>query len=407
MKKPFLYFLAIIMMLATTIQAQISTNGLVASYLFSGNVKDSSGNGNDGINYGAALTTDRFGIMNRAYRFYNDQDSITIPISSTVLGNNYSISTWVYLDTIGSTYPSFIRSNWGLMLQYSTANNNYTNGFAYYTAIASGNGGKVCYSGNTNSKQWYNIVITNANQSCSMYLNGILQSTQYPLFTNGTGTCLKIGGNSRDESFIGKVDDIRIYNRALDTAEVQALYNDGGYTLPITIDYINASPKGNLVSVDWRTAAEVNTNNFNIQHSNNGESFIDIGILKAIGYGANSYSFVDDNPSNGTNYYRLKSIDKDGSSAISKTVMVKVSDKQSFTIIPNPAKDFATIKFSKTVVKATIEVYDITGKKVITQSLIESANNYKLNTKALMNGVYMIKVNTDAGNNIEKLIIYK
>ncbi len=110
--------------------------------------------------------------------------------------------------------------------------------------------------------------------------------------------------------------------------------------------------------------------------------------------------------SNGTNYYRLQSVDKDGSSSYSKVVSVNFSDKQSFSIIPNPAKDFTTISFSKTVDKATIAVYDITGKAVIMQSL-SGANAYKLNTQTFTNGVYMIKVNTTTGSYNEKLLINK
>ena len=45
------------------------TNGLVAYYSFSGNANDASGNGDNGTNYGAVLTQDRFGLPNSAYSF--------------------------------------------------------------------------------------------------------------------------------------------------------------------------------------------------------------------------------------------------------------------------------------------------------------------------------------------------
>ena len=43
--------------------------GLVAHYPFNGNANDESGNGNNGIVYGATLTVDRFGNTNKAYDF--------------------------------------------------------------------------------------------------------------------------------------------------------------------------------------------------------------------------------------------------------------------------------------------------------------------------------------------------
>src|SRR6185369_7798425 len=51
------------------IQQTTLETGLVASYSFSGNARDESGNGNDGVVHGATLTTDRFGNSNSAYTF--------------------------------------------------------------------------------------------------------------------------------------------------------------------------------------------------------------------------------------------------------------------------------------------------------------------------------------------------
>ena len=44
-------------------------NGLVAYYPFNGDAKDASGNGNDGVEYGAELSIDRFGNSKRAFKF--------------------------------------------------------------------------------------------------------------------------------------------------------------------------------------------------------------------------------------------------------------------------------------------------------------------------------------------------
>ena len=178
-------------------------------------------------------------------------------------------------------------------------------------------------------------------------------------------------------------------------------------TLPVTLSSFTAIVNNKTIQTNWETATELNTSHFIMQHSSDGTSFTDIGTVNAIGIGANSYDFTNYNPANGMNYYRLQIVDKYGSSTYSKVVSVNFGDKQSFSIIPNPARDFATISFSKTVDKATIAVYDITGKVVITQSLIGSANSYKLNTQTLTNGVYVIKVNTATGSYNEKLLINK
>jgi hypothetical protein len=73
---------------------------LIAYYPFDGNAADMTGNGNNGTVFGAALTADRFGNPNSAYKFDGINDYID-------LGNNPSlkpglpiaIEAWVRLDS--------------------------------------------------------------------------------------------------------------------------------------------------------------------------------------------------------------------------------------------------------------------------------------------------------------------
>ena len=189
----------------------------------------------------------------------------------------------------------------------------------------------------------------------------------------------------------------------------RGLWNSDTYSKALPVDFISidAEKKGENVCINWQTATELNTSHFILQHSKEGFLFGDIGTVKAIGSGANSYQFTDSKPSYGINYYRLQSVDKDGSNSYSRVVSVNIGDKQTISIVPNPARDFVTIRFSEPVYKGTIEVYDIKGKAVITQSLNGSANSYKLNTQNLTNGIYVIKVNSALSNFSEKLVISK
>ena len=65
-------------LLALQVRAQsFLTNGLMAYYPFNGNVDDASGNGNNGTNYGATFTQDRFGFANGAIYFNNGASVLT------------------------------------------------------------------------------------------------------------------------------------------------------------------------------------------------------------------------------------------------------------------------------------------------------------------------------------------
>ena len=179
--------------------------------------------------------------------------------------------------------------------------------------------------------------------------------------------------------------------------------------LPLRLTSFSASVNGKTIQTEWNTASELNTSHFNVQRSTNGSSFSNVGLVKAIGSGSNSYRFTDLSPIDGINYYRLQSIDKDGSSSYSKVVSVQLSENGNrLTVFPNPGKDKVTISFDRSIEDATIAVYDFTGKAVINQRLNGGSSSYLLNTQKLSSGVYVIKVKTDAGSSFnERLLIVK
>jgi len=176
-------------------------------------------------------------------------------------------------------------------------------------------------------------------------------------------------------------------------------------TLPLQLTSFGATHITNSILLGWQTATELNTSHFIIQHSTDGSSYKDIGTVKAIGSGANSYSFTDTHPANGINYYRLQSVDKDGASTYSKVVSCELSvvSKQ-ITVYPNPAKDNVTIKGSHI---ASVQVIDNMGRVVKVISL-KDATNPTLSVNSLPAGVYHLRIQTTDGNvSGNQLIIVK
>lgn len=91
----------------------------------------------------------------------------------------------------------------------------------------------------------------------------------------------------------------------------------------------------------WTAASEVNTSHFEIEKSLDGIEWTKQGNKTAVGgkYTQTNYSFDDEMPSVGNNYYRLKSIDFDGSSNYSSIIKIKVDkpiDESTIKIFPNP-----------------------------------------------------------------------
>ena len=227
-------------------------SGLVAYFPFNGSTNDESGNGNNGIRYGASLSIDRFGVANKSYSFNGTSNYIEVPDNPTLRFNNsFSISLWASLT---NPYPL----NYNMTLIDKSLGSTYPDSYAIYTghwtggdtAVDAGYCNNSTCIGNDNVftlklNTWYNIqwifdktlniesFFINGNLINSQPISGIIEYDSNPL---AIGRGLLYG--SYAEFFGGKLDDIRLYNRALTDAEIQQLYHEGGWvSIPSYINY--------------------------------------------------------------------------------------------------------------------------------------------------------------------------
>ena len=114
---------------------------------------------------------------------------------------------------------------------------------------------------------------------------------------------------------------------------------DGFSILPISITSINAYEKNNGVRVEWKLAQETNMDRYEVEKSATGINFSKSGTVPSSGDHSTtiSYNWLDTNPNNGVNFYRIKMIDKNGKDSYSHAVKV-IFDKgtPSIIIYPNP-----------------------------------------------------------------------
>lgn len=75
-------------------------------------------------------------------------------------------------------------------------------------------------------------------------------------------------------------------------------------------------------------------------------------------------------------------------------------DQSVFTIFPNPSTGLFNLQTTET---ASVEVFDLTGKKVFAASGIE--DNGVINLSGLQKGMYFAKVKTASGSSVEKLML--
>ncbi len=188
--------------------------------------------------------------------------------------------------------------------------------------------------------------------------------------------------------------------------DFDSVYFKSVLPLPARFAAINANLVSNLVKVNWTSDVEVNTATYSIEKSTNGVDFKEIG--KIFASNSRNYSWIDPTPVNGINYYRIKSVDNNGSLNYSTAVKVIRQIKTGISIFPNPVLDrkmnvqldgFEAGKY-------TLNVFNINGQKVLTTS-INMENSSIAQTIALPNstkaGVYQVEL-TNGANRVVKTI---
>lgn len=172
--------------------------------------------------------------------------------------------------------------------------------------------------------------------------------------------------------------------------------------LPIELLRFDALPDDNHVLLEWETATEINNSHFEIQRSADGRYYQTIGQVAGHGTASEviSYSFMDNQPLNGKNHYRLKQVDFDGSFEYSPIKQVELSGQSHLIIYPNPAEIGSEVTIRGQEIR-DVKVYDMLGKLFIHEEYNQPAHEVKLSSSKLPRGMYITRIN----NSSEKRLV--
>lgn len=166
-------------------------------------------------------------------------------------------------------------------------------------------------------------------------------------------------------------------------------------TLPVKLKFFDAKTVSGSVRLDWQTVTEINSLHFAVDRSNNGRTWETIGMVNATGdsYLPVNYSYTDKDPSTGNNYYRLRTVDRDGTEEISNTVQVNVTSlSQGISVYPIPASSAIYVKGIAGNSNLSYIITDPEGKTIRTGTLTTPVQ--QIDIQDLKNGIYFLK----AGN---------
>lgn len=240
----------------------IPSTNLIAYYPFNGNVNDESNNGNDGINFGATLTTDRFGNENAAFQFDGMDDYIEIvPMSDVSAIGDFTFSVWAYLEEWenqegfneldfqyvfnGHTHSNLVTSDFfrpGFNVVFRLSNLGEESLQNYFLYNLEGNLLDNYLLTNKNISllgKWHHIVWGRKDTLDFTYFDGQLVEQTYVNKVNkstmmnmqhswyiGTFSGNNPNYNNFNYNFHGKIDDIRFYSNALEENQIMAIFRE-------------------------------------------------------------------------------------------------------------------------------------------------------------------------------------
>ncbi len=169
-------------------------------------------------------------------------------------------------------------------------------------------------------------------------------------------------------------------------------------SLPVGLTSFEASAISNeRVLLTWETSSETNSDYFNIERSIDGESGWElIATVDAAGNSAEAldYQTYDNDPYNGTSYYRLHQYDLNGMLAVTdlEAVYLDFGGESGLILFPNPSKSLVSVK-GDLVALSTFEVLNAMGQNVRGQIKMfpQADGSLVMDISELSAGVYMVK----------------
>ena len=199
-------------------------SSLVAAYNFDetsgSSVVDGSANGNNGTVTGASRTSN--GKYGRALSFHGTSNWVTIADAGVLdLSTQMTIEAWVYPTSLGSANRSVVVKEAGTSFRYALdAHRASRPGGRLNTGTVK----SILAPAQLSTNTWSHLAVTYDGAVLRFFVNGTLVRSSATIGTVAPSTgVLRIGGsNIASEWFAGRIDDVRLYARALGQTEIQA-----------------------------------------------------------------------------------------------------------------------------------------------------------------------------------------
>jgi len=360
--------------------------------------------------------------------------TFTLGTSATSTGTlNYASGTWIYGGNIVRWFPTAAVAMGVNASLFPTGSVSYYRPM-YFSSTGLSTGGTIKVS-NTAVSTATAVSFPDGASTVSIRTDSYWTvSTANGL--SGAGTPFNIRTNATGLGLVGSVSDLRLtlvgeaapgtagtnsgtignpqVNRTgfSVTSLANTFYwgsvNPGNTTLPVDLLSFSGQRQSDKVVLSWQTAMDNAHTSFSVERSTDGIGFVEIGQVPVAGdlTAGHAYSFSDQRPVNGKNYYRLKIADLDGAFTYSRIVSVYLTEDDGFGIFPNPSDGYSiTVRVGlSSQVPNTIDVFNDQG--ILVGHANASSPVFPVYfTPALSPGVYFVRYSSPSNTRVKTFVV--
>ena len=179
----------------------------------------------------------------------------------------------------------------------------------------------------------------------------------------------------------------------------------GAVVLPVSLtDFTATASVSNQVLLQWNTQHELNNKGFTIQRSATGQQWTNLSFVPGAGNASvvTTYSYLDNAPLTGNNFYRLQQQDIDGRTTLSEVVTTKLGNSRLFQITNNPGNGIYKLLMPASNGLVEIQVTDVSGR--IQQNYKATAGNQLIDISKYAPGLYLLAVKIGKEQTTLKLV---
>lgn len=411
------HLLIIVCCISGLTQAQVPTSGLVARYDFSTTASvntdgSSSGytlcdGGTPDLELGRVAGDSAVYFSGNEYKYYCGGNGTGFTSGSV------SIAAWFRLSQI-NTYNTIAVMRYDINFSPYNGINLFVSGGANpKIACAISNGvemDNITYGTTTlQLGQWYHAVCTYSSTTgeAKVYLNNVAEGTSALtasdiIYANDEFTIGHIPTGAGANGFIGHIDQVLYYNRAITANEVCEIYTGAACAAPNAPTNLSATLNGsNHVDLTWTDNSSDETT-FSVQRSEDGG--VNYSTIATPIANSTAYQDINTNPST-TYYYRVYATNNFGNSGISNVVSVSTNavgidetSEDQISVAPNPSSGTFTVQTPELWQQAQLTITGINGM-IVYQSRVNT-----FTAPELEKGIYLLTL-TNPGKMVIKRIV--